>query len=185
MRSRGTATRALALPAHALAFLLVVLPFVDFLANVYPPRFDELRWRYGAAGLFSGFLLTPLLGLFLAGVASAVAEQRRTLRVLGWLAAVGAVALLALTVLFGLDVLQLLSQVPAAAHTVFLTGALKAAAKLGLLAVWLLAFAWAAGRAAGRLRGQASVGQVAPGLVLGRPAGSDAVSERPATLAAR
>lgn len=105
--------RRLAGPCYVIAALLVLLPATDFVSNVWPLQPGDFRWRFGMTGLLSGFLLTPLLGVVLAALVAAITDDRRTLRLTCVVAAAGAVLLVALVALFGLDVLQFRTEVPA------------------------------------------------------------------------
>jgi len=114
---------------YLVAALLVVTPVMDVLTNVWPLAFGDLRWRYGAVGLLSGFLLTTLLGMALAVLTAVALRHRRVLTVLFGLNVAAAVVLLATTVLFGLDVLQVRVTVPMESRGLFDVGAAKALLK--------------------------------------------------------
>lgn len=91
---------------YAVATLLVVISALDFAATIWPFLPSEAGWRYGAIGLLSGFLLTPLVGVVLATLVAV--DQRHTvvLRVLGFSAlAIGALLLVGI-VAFALDAIQ-------------------------------------------------------------------------------
>ncbi len=118
---------------YLVAALLVVTPVMDTLTNVWPLAFGDLRWRYGAAGLLSGFLLTSLLGMALAVLTAVALRHRRVLAVLFVLNVAAAVVLLAATGLFGLDVLQVRVTVPMESRGLFDVGAVKALVKHGTL----------------------------------------------------
>ena len=118
---------------YLVAALLVVTPVMDVLTNVWPLTFGDLRWRYGAVGLLSGFLLTSLLGMALAVLTAVALRHRRVLAVLFALNVAAAVVLLAVTGLFGLDVLQVRVTVPVASRDLFDVGAVKALFKHGTL----------------------------------------------------
>ncbi len=105
--------RRLAGPCYFIAFLFVVIPATDFISNVWPLQPGDFRWRFGMTGLLAGFLLTPLLGIMLAGLVAAITEDHRTLRLVSVVAAVGAVVLVILVALFALDVIQFRPEVPA------------------------------------------------------------------------
>ena len=98
---------------------------------------------------FSAFLLTPLIGVCIA--AAVAAAHRRVLRLFGFLSALGAVALLLVTIMFTLDVVQLWGQVPLEGQSSYRIGATRAWVKnLAVVAalVWL---------AVGALRGARSL----------------------------
>ena len=136
---------------YFVAFLLVVTPLMDLVANVYPFSPGDFRWRYGAGGLLSGFLMTPLLGVTLGIAVAAVREHRLALRVQGSLAVAAAVLLLAVAGLFALDALQLRREAAADIASQFDTAILKAELKHVSVIVALLWLGVAAIRGSARL----------------------------------
>lgn len=139
--------RRLAWPGYLFALLLVVFPLGDLVVNVWPPRVDELQWRYGTLGLLSGFWLTPLFGLALAAVCASLLEHRRTQRTLAILSLVAVFVLSGLGVLFTLDWLQLRPSIPAEGKASMDVGSVKALVKHGGVAVLLAWFGIAGWRA--------------------------------------
>lgn len=111
------------------AFLLVAVSMIDFTSAVWPIRLADADWRYGAVGLFAGFMLTPLLGC-LIGVGFAVLRGHRTTgRVLS-------LVILALTTLmavalvsFSLDALQMRRETAPESQGLFAVGVIRAAVK--------------------------------------------------------
>jgi hypothetical protein len=146
---RSSALSRLAWPVYFVAATLIVLPLVDLVANVWPLAPAEAAWRYGALGLFSGFLLTPLLGFLMAVLMAAYQGHAVMLRISAWVSLVAAVACLACVVLFALDVLQVRASVPAEAQRTFDIGAAKAELKYLAVAVGLL-WLWIGGRRSAR-----------------------------------
>ena len=98
-----------------------------------------MQWRYGSVGLFSGFLLTPLLAVLIAGAVSTFAEHRRVSRVLAILNIVVAVLLILAMAAFALDAFQMRHTVPDVkeARWTFDVAAIKATAKYLLAAAVL------------------------------------------------
>jgi hypothetical protein len=131
--------RPLAAPLYLIALFLVVVPTVDLAMNFLPAAFGEVGWRYGAVGMLSGFVLTPLLGFTLATVVAHTLEQRMAMSIVAVLNLLVALILISLTIMFVLDVLQLRSvQTPQQVH-LFDLGAAKAIGKnLGTAVVLLL-----------------------------------------------
>lgn len=139
----------LELPACFVAILLIVFPLLDTWLAVLPMNLTDLRWRYGAAGLFSEAVMTPLLGvLILLGVAVGRA-RRRLLYVLLWGSAILAAILLLVVTVVALDAWELRVQVQPEQQTSFLVASLVAVGKLGL---GILGFALVVGAARGALR---------------------------------
>lgn len=131
---------ALAWPTYAVALFLIAMPLMDFVANVWPPAPGLATWRYASAGILSGFLMTPMVGVVMAFAAASVLDQRRSLKVFGILAAVVAVILIAAALLFVLDVLQVRATLEEEERTRILIGGAMALVKYLVAAgclVWL------------------------------------------------
>lgn len=107
--------RPLATPAYALAVLLIVIPLLDTLFAMLPTRLGDVSWRFGALGLGSQALMTPLLGALVALATAVLLEHRRGVRVLQVLAWVVAAGLVGAIVLFLLDAVQVRASVKAEA----------------------------------------------------------------------
>ena len=131
--------KAVAWPTYCVAFLLIAIPVLDYVTNVWPLQTGEVRWRYGSIGILAGFLLTPLMGVLFALVAGAVLNHRVLLRILAVVSMVVAGLLLACIGLFTLDALQVRATVPLESRPAFDVGAIKAAVKCFAGAA---AFAW-------------------------------------------
>lgn len=104
-------TKVISRPGFLLAALLFLFPLGDFLTTVYPYRFGEVRWRFGAIGSLGNVTLLPLLAIFIALVISVMLDMRRARRVLGWLCAIFAALFGVMIVLFMLDFFQMRGQV--------------------------------------------------------------------------
>ncbi len=160
----------LARPLYFLAILLIGTPLVDILANTWPLHVGVLGWRYGAAGMFSGFVLTPLLGIGLACWLAVALGHRGIQRLLMIVCLVGAIVLLVAGLGFALDVLQLRHNVPTTppqAMWSFEVGAAKAFLKY-LTTVVSLGWLGLATRRA--LRASAGEVRAAPAPLVGRAA---------------
>lgn len=103
--------KSIARPGYLLAVMFFLLPLGDFFTTVYPFRFGEERWRFGAVGSLGNVTLLPLLGLFMALVLATMLDHRQVRRVLGWACLVFAVIFGIMTVLFMLDFFQMRGQV--------------------------------------------------------------------------
>jgi hypothetical protein len=154
-------------PAYLIALLLVVTPAIDFLSGIQPIAFANLQWRFGAVGLMSGFLLTPLLGMAIAiGVAS-YADHGVVQRILAVLNLTICGVFVAILVMFVLDVTQLNSAVQGESVAQFRSAAWKALVKHF---AFIVATGWLGGaglRASGRMmkasRQQTGLGSVIVG----------------------
>lgn len=127
---RNRALRALVPAAYAAAILLVLMPLADAVASTWPLLLSQYRWRYTAAGVLSGSLLMPLLGLLLAAQAAAVAGHRRVLTALGWASLLAAAGLALDLLFFTRDAPMIGRRLLDVARTVFIAGTLKTGMKL-------------------------------------------------------
>jgi hypothetical protein len=127
-------------PLYFIAFLLILIPIVDFAPNVWPPRPGEVGWRYGTVGLFANYLMTPVLGFALAMLIAVWAKHATLLRVSGWVVIVAAICLLGATLLFVLDAVQVRASVEAERQTLVVVGSGRAIFKNLVIAgglMWL------------------------------------------------
>ncbi|HEU4828781.1 MAG TPA: hypothetical protein VFT04_06270 [Gemmatimonadales bacterium] len=76
------AARPLALAGYPIGLLLIVTSLLDTIPKILPSDFGSRDWRYGALGLLFNSMVTPLLGLAIAGAAAIVARHRGTLRLI-------------------------------------------------------------------------------------------------------
>lgn len=140
-------------PLYFVAFLFILFPLVDFGLNVWPLRFGDVSWRYGAVGLLSQFFITPLLGLALAWAIAEANDDRGTRLFLSILCAVGAVFLAIALVGFALDVVQVGATVSPERVSGFRIGAIRSMLKQSLMIVALAWFAVAGWRTERARRG--------------------------------
>lgn len=133
---------------YILGTLLILLPFLDLGANLWPWAPNALNWRYGAYGILSGVLLTPFMGLLLILVTGVAADHGATVRLMSVLAWLVGALLVGSTVIYGLDAVQLRVTVPAEARDQFRIGTMKALVKNVVVALALLWTGWVAWSAA-------------------------------------
>lgn len=141
--------RPLGWAAYAVAFLLVLMPLADTVLGVWPPRVGEVTWRFGAAGLISRAIMTPLFGMLVALTTAAILEHRVMARILASLSFVAAVLGVLAMIMFGLDALQARSGVRPEAISAFDIASTAAFLKyiLGTITAVLLGIGgWKAGR---------------------------------------
>ena len=146
----------LSVPAYLVAALLILIPLLDTALSVFPPRMSDVSWRFGATGLFSRALMTPLLGLLIAFAVALLVDQRRVLRVIAVVSGISAAMLVGTVILFTLDALQMRSQVRIEAKSAFDVASAVALAKYGLCILVLAAFTVAGWKSARRERKSAS-----------------------------
>lgn len=140
-----------------MALLLVLFPLTDALSTVWPLRPGEFQWRFGAVGLFSQALMTPLLGVVLALVTAHILEHRVVLRILAVLAALGGVLLLVVLAGFALDAAQMRGQVRPELKGNFDVASIAAAMKLLLAATLALVVTWVGWKRSRRSGGRSRV----------------------------
>jgi hypothetical protein len=157
--------KSLAAPAYALALIMIVVPVVDTVLSVIPLHTGEVSWRYGAIGLMSRSLLTPIIGLVFALALSLALEHRRVQRAVGIAGIVSVIVMLAMIVLFLLDSLQLSSRIPLAGKSAFMFAGTGALVKFVLFSVVLILIA-----RAGIARPQSTqAAEPADGILIPRP----------------
>jgi hypothetical protein len=132
----------LALPGYLIALSLVFFPLLDAVLSIWPPQPGQVAWRFGAVGLLSRAVMTPLLGLFIAYAVAFALEHRTVLRVISVVSLLAAIAIVGALGLFGLDALQMRSQVVAQAKKAFDAASVTAVMKYLFGVVMLAAFAW-------------------------------------------
>lgn len=93
--------------AYLLFFILVTFPIIDLLSQALPLQWGRVDWRYGAVGMMASYLITPLMGVFLATILAFLLRHRLVLRLLSILCMFGAVFLILAMVSLGLDTLQI------------------------------------------------------------------------------
>ena len=97
------AARPLALAGYPIALLLIVTSLLDTFPKILPADFGSRDWRYGALGLVFNSMVTPLLGLAIAGASAIIARHHGILRLVsGVLLAVAAFAVIG-GILFVID----------------------------------------------------------------------------------
>ncbi len=111
---------------YFVAGLLLFFPIFDLITNTLPAQLGNVQWRYGFAGLLSGFLHTPLLGMLIATLAATFFRDRTVLQILAAVSVVSAAILLIVMPLFILDVLELRATTPPERVAAFQAGALFA-----------------------------------------------------------
>lgn len=114
---------------YFVGLLCLLFPLVDLVTNVWPLRPSDVQWRYGAVGLGSGFLLTPLLGLALISLLATIQAKAGILRTAGVVGIAAAVVLLSVTLLFVLDALQVRVGVQEQEQWFFRTAVIRAFGK--------------------------------------------------------
>ncbi len=120
------------------ALLMIGVPFIQSLAQIWPLQLSNIQWRFGAANALSSILLLPFLGLALLLVMARGLERAGLARVVGAASAVFTLGLLASTAVFVLDAQELKTIVSTQMTAQFNSTTIR----VGLVSVvFLLAFA--------------------------------------------
>lgn len=142
--------RLLVASGYGVLILMFFTPIAETFLSVLPVRASEVTWRFGAFGLFSRALMTPLLALAAMCGLAYVRGHRGTLRFLGGTAALLLVILLLSLGMFALDAVQARAQVTPQALASFDVAATLAVGKIVFSSVILALMAIGAWKSAGR-----------------------------------
>ena len=132
---------------YLIGVLLIASPVTQLVLQLWPLRPSDVAWRFGAGGLATGTLLTPLVGFLVVIAIASVAQHRSVLRTLSVLAGAAAVALLPIMGLFALDAVQVRERVLpaglrpydlAAASALVQLGAISAICAMLSIGIWKL-----------------------------------------------
>ncbi len=113
------ANRYMRAGAYGIALLLIVMPFAETLASVWPLRLGEVNWRFGTMGFFSKAFVTPMIGALVVAAVATATEGRIALRLLAIGTLLYALVALVFSVSFVLDALQLRANVRPEARRAF------------------------------------------------------------------
>ena len=128
--------------------MLVVIPVNQFLGGLnYNVDPGVLAWRTGAVGMLSGTLLTPILGLLMAGMSAVYFGDRWIERLVIIIAGLGAIALAAVMVVFALDWIQVRSSIAMNHRRAFASAMAMAMISLGISGCTLAILSFSLARA--------------------------------------
>lgn len=139
-----------AAPGYLILAMMIFFPLLDALLTVWPLRGGEVSWRFGAVGMFSRALMSPVFGLILIFGLALIYEHRVVQRVIGVLAVIAALGTASASVIFVLDALQMRAQVQPQMQTAFDVASVVALGKLLVLSVILIVLGIAAFRSSRR-----------------------------------
>ena len=89
------------------SLLMIVIPLVQSLTQIWPLQLSNIQWRFGAANALSSILLLPFLGLALLLVMARGLERSGLARVVGAVSAIFTLGLLPCIAVFVLDAQEL------------------------------------------------------------------------------
>lgn len=166
--------RSIRWPGYVILAIAMVLPMLDLLVSVMPFRPATVVWRFGAVGLYSSAIGAPLLILFFIYVLSLMAGDRKVTLVVGILAGLITLSLVAFAGAFILDALQMRQRIQPAAQTRFMTASVQAMLKLALEGLASVVLAISAVRASRATKSSAPAARAESGrssspLLVGRP----------------
>jgi hypothetical protein len=148
---------------YPIGVLLIVGATSEPAIQIWPLRLDEVRWRFGTAGLISGAMVGVMLGVVWLMVIAALLGHRRVLRGISVFCLFLAVFLAAVSVGFGLDFLQVRASVNPNVRGALGMTVLRAMVVLALsipIAVGLGIGGWKSTRRATRAQGSKSARDV-------------------------
>ncbi len=149
----NTATaRSLARAGYPIALLLILVPLLDTVPKVLPAHPGSADWRYGAVGLLFGSVVTPIIGLAIAGAAALIARQRVGLMVVSLVFLLLALFLVIGGVAFLVDFGGIAAKLSERVTPAFRAATVKTtviAVLAALASCWLGLGGWRAARAAG------------------------------------
>ena len=165
--------RNLRIPGYVILGIAMVLPMLDLLVAIMPFKPATVVWRFGAVGLYSSAIGTPLLLLLFIYMLAHVAGDRKVTMVVSVLAALIALSLVAGSGAFVLDTLQMRQRIQPAAQTKFMTASVQAILKLALEGLGALVLAISAFRAGRGIKSlpvaRVESGRSSSPLLVGRP----------------
>jgi hypothetical protein len=131
------------------ALLLILSPMADLMAALLPMRAGEVSWRFGAYGLLTNALVTPIVGLAIIEVVASLQHRRNVTATIAAMCGLLALLLVGGFALFVLDYLQLRTAVGANARGPYDSAAIKAMIVAAIESVVLLWLAITGFRASG------------------------------------
>lgn len=163
--------RSIVWAVYAVALILLVSPLVDLIGAVWPPRMGEVSWRFGAFGLTTSALVSPILGFAMLKVAGVLLEHRNVVRAVAVIDLILLFVLLVGLAFFALDFVQLRATLATSSLPQYDLAGSKAALN-GLLELIVLGWMGVAGlrASAGAGKGAAQHGRE-EGLIVGMPPG--------------
>jgi len=133
--------------------LLILTAVSEPAMQIWPFRFGEVRWRFGAVGLMSGAVVGVIFGLVWIMAVAAMLDHRKTLRTASAVCGVIGLVLTAVALAFALDFLQVRNSVNPNYRGALDMTVLRAMAVLGLsipAALGLGIGGWRSTRVSGR-----------------------------------
>lgn len=159
------------------ALLMITVPLVQSLTQIWPLQLSNIQWRFGAANALSSILLLPFLGLSLMLVMARGLDQTGLARAVGAASALFTLALLPCIAVFVLDAQELKTIVSTQMAAQFTNTTIRVGlvSTLFLVAYALLTiFGFSAMPGSGSAKGgkrassKAEPSDDAPGLIVGR-----------------
>jgi hypothetical protein len=142
----------LRVPGFLLLALMAFLPLVDFVAVASPAKPSQVAWRFGVFGQLSTSTAAPLLALLLLYALAFASGNRRMLLFSAVLSAIYALLLVAASLSFPLDALEMYRRVAAGAQPKFLMASAAAIVRLLLFALGAVTLTVSQVRSSGMLK---------------------------------
>lgn len=140
--------------AYLFLFVLFFWPVVDLFSNTWPLQPGNIQWRVGFMGLFTVYLMNPLLALLLSMALAFALGHKNTERALSAVCFLGVVAMGIAIGLFALDGVQLRSGIPEENRAAFNAGIILTELKFLSVFLVLTFLAWGGWKTAGNMPGK-------------------------------
>jgi hypothetical protein len=122
--------RRYTLASYLVALMFMVNPIVDAATNAWPWYLDSVQWRFGSAGILSGYFVSILFGLMMMSAIGVAKQHRITLYLVAITSGLLTLLLLGLSVSYVLDTFQVRPLVREEQVEMFRIGAVKTAFKI-------------------------------------------------------
>ncbi len=122
--------RRYTLASYLVALMFIVNPIVDAATNAWPWYLDSVQWRFGSAGILSGYFVSILFGLLMMSAIGVAKQHRITLYLVAIASGLLTLLLLGLSVSYVLDTFQVRPLVREEQIEMFRIGAVKTAFKV-------------------------------------------------------
>ena len=162
----------LAWPFYLTGLVIIIFPAVEYVLTIWPLSFGVISWRFGAVGLLTRAIMTPMVGLALVFGTAVLLEHTWVQRGVAVLGIAGTAVLILAVVMFTLDLFQFRNQVRPEASLAYDVSSGMALTKLFAGTIVLLSFGLSALRMVRRAGGKKSR-RSAPATLVARPSKSE------------
>jgi hypothetical protein len=133
--SADTNVKRIRTAGYVVLMMAAIFPLIDYAVGLWPFALGNATWRFGAIGLLTNYAVGATVSLFFLLVLAVASNDRKVLLVLGTVAALAAISLVAGSASFVLDALQVRGRVTPQALRHFEYAAAQAVVKMVGLAI--------------------------------------------------